>query len=345
MTDLVRTDVPDVFAAQMEMARVLADSSLLPRHLRGEPANVLLVLNGARALNIPAFWALQSIHVVDGKLGQAADLMRALVIRAGHTFRVVERSLERAIVEIQRSDEDKPYRAEFSREDAVTAELWGKANWKKYPKAMLVARATSLAVRDHCPEVLFGMVYTPDELGAVTDDEGNPEYDNGRVILAPTPEKVAELAAQLDTVALRDFAAAWKAVVDLGWALEKVPGSDGSLVDHAQGNLAAMAEASADQETFTAIWQAAKTTGLIGVTYGDTGKPLGEELKRLAALVAQRLKADAARVAQDRIVEAEVVDEPAVKAEEIDTENAARMRADAAASWKEGTDATGDDPA
>lgn len=347
MTDLVRTDVPDVFAAQMEMARVLADSSLLPGHLRGKPSNVLLVLSGARALNVPAFWALQSLHVVDGKLGMAADLMRALVIRAGHKFRVLERTEQRAVVEIVRSDDDRPYVAEFTRQDAEMAGLFApkKENWHKYPKAMLVARATSIAVRDHCPDVLFGVVYTPDELGAVTDSDGVPQFDNGRVVLAPTSDKITELVAQLDTVPLRDFPAAWKAIVDLGWALEKIPDSDDSLVDHAQGNLAAMAETSADQETFTAIWQAAKVTGLIDVTYADTGKPLGEELKRLAALVAQRLKADAARAAQDRIVEAEIVDEPAVKAEEIDTENAARMRADAAASWEEGTDGTGDAPA
>lgn len=340
-TELARTDVPDVFAAQMEMARVLADSSLLPGHLRKQPANVLLVLSGARALNIPAFWALQSIHVVDGKLGQSADLMRALVTRAGHKFRVAERTLERAVVEITKSGDTEPYRAEFTREDAITAELWGKANWKKYPKAMLVARATSIAVRDHCPEVLFGMVYTPDELGAVTDVDGNPEFDNGRVILAPTPDKIQELADTLGATSVRDFPAGWKAVVDLGWALERVPsGEDESLVDFAQNYLAALAATAVDQDAFMAVWQAAKDSELIGITYGDTGKPLGETLKHLAVELRERLAREAAP-APAEVVEGEVVP-PAVAAEDIDTENAAALREQAAASWQEGqTDAAG----
>jgi hypothetical protein len=165
---LRRSDVPAAFAEQMHMAKVLSESDLLPKHLRGRPANVLVILQGARALDVAGFWALQSMHVVDGKLGMAAELMRALVTRAGHQFRVIERTMERAIVEIKRSDRDQPYRAEFTWEDAKTAELTGKDNWRKYRKSMLVARATSIAVRDECADVMFGVIYTPDELGANT---------------------------------------------------------------------------------------------------------------------------------------------------------------------------------
>jgi hypothetical protein len=39
---------------------------------------------------------------------------------------------------------------------------------------MLRARAISECVRQACPEVLHGAIYTPEELGAVIDQDGNP---------------------------------------------------------------------------------------------------------------------------------------------------------------------------
>lgn len=62
--------------------------------------------------------------------------------------------------------------------------------WWRRPAAMLVARATSAAVRDACPEVLMGMTTAdPDELGFA-----------GPATLEPTgpPAEVAEVAEALD---------------------------------------------------------------------------------------------------------------------------------------------------
>lgn len=170
-----RTDVPSPLTDKLRMAAELAKSSLIPGHLRQRPENVFIVLMGAEALGIPVFWALQSLHVVDGKLGMDAHLMRGLVVGNGHRFRVVERSNESATVEIRRKDlreGEEPYRATFTIEDAQRAGLTNKNNWRQYTASMLVARATGIAVRDECPELLFGIIYTPDELGAVTDEHG-----------------------------------------------------------------------------------------------------------------------------------------------------------------------------
>jgi len=218
-TDIVlrSTDVPAAFAEQMHMATVLSESSLLPDHLRRQPANVLIVLMGARALDVPAFWALQSMHVIKGKLSQSAELMRALVIRAGHKISIVERSRTRAVIEIHRSDKDKPYRAEFTWQDAVTAELTGKDSYQQYPSAMLVARATAMAVRDECPDVLFGIIYTPDELGATTDESGAPvdpsKVVDGEVVTSPTAEEVAAWAAALVSRPVTELPVVWAEVV------------------------------------------------------------------------------------------------------------------------------------
>lgn len=56
-----------------------------------------------------------------------------------------------------------------------------KDNWHTYPGPMLLARATSAAVRAVCPEVLMGVSYTPEELGAPVDATGEV-IDVGEVV-------------------------------------------------------------------------------------------------------------------------------------------------------------------
>jgi hypothetical protein len=188
------SDVPANFQLQMEMARAYATADLLPGHLRRKPENVLIILGAARALNIPAFWAIQSLFVVGGKLGMEASLMRALVIRAGHQFETRKMSRDEAIVAIKRSDKSSWFEVSFDMTDAKLAKLSGD-NWIKYPRSMLHARATVMAIRAECPEVLYGVLYTPEELGAKVDEEGHPVLDstNGMVILDSTAEEVVTI--------------------------------------------------------------------------------------------------------------------------------------------------------
>jgi hypothetical protein len=87
---------------------------------------------------------------------------------------VIEHTPAQAVVSIVRHDDpDYPTTVTFTMQDAKTAGLAGKGNWNKYPAAMLLARATSAAVRAACPEVLMGISYTPEELGAAVTDEGD----------------------------------------------------------------------------------------------------------------------------------------------------------------------------
>lgn len=367
MSELVpHTDVPADIDQQMRLAGVLADSTLLPAHLRGKPANVLVVMQGARALNIPAFWALQSLHVIEGKLGMGADLMRALVLAAGHQFRVVKRDFDEAVVEIKRSDRDEPYRANYTWKEAQEAELTGKANWKRYRRAMLVARATGIAVRDECPEVLFGVLYTPDELGAVTDDEGDP-VAQARTIEMPNPDAVAELAERLTAAApgSDDFYLVWNKIKELGWALEKVPGSDESLVDVALAILAPHVLNAEHLDSLKVCWQRASDAGLAAVPIAGynmsinqlTAKRRNEILEKEAAVAAatvglnkatDKVDADAEKKRKyDAIlgppVEDPPVDPPPTEVDDAEYQptvdeaaHAADLKAQADKSWEQG---------
>jgi hypothetical protein len=320
---LRRSDVPAEFHAQVEMAKYLAGSSLLPAHLRGQPANVFVVLQGARALDVSAFWALQSMHVIEGKLSMAAELMRALVNRAGHRVTVVERSSQRAVVEIQRSDRAEPYRAEFTWEDAKAAKLTGKTNWQGYPKSMMVARATAIAVRDECPDVLFGMVYTPDELGAVTDEDGEPltgadgkPLVEAEEVVPFNPEEALDVAATLSNADLAEVVTTWQRTLDRASALVRVPETDQSLADYLHARLAIEAQVAGTKAAVRALWEVAnlcKIDNTVTVTIG------GEEWALRAYLV-QAGKA----------LPEEAEPEPESPPE---TDHARKLREDAEASW------------
>lgn len=199
---VARCDVPTTLNDQMTLARAVANSGILPKHLRGKPENVLAIMYGARALDLPLWQAMQEMHDVDGKIGISANLMRALWLRAGHSFRVIERSNTSATVEAIRIGED-PYQVTFTLDDAKTAGLAGKGNWSKYPKAMLVARATSMCLREIGADILLGFGYTPDELSDGRWDEAE---------LADT--KAVVQAAATEAAAWQDVAAAFRAVDD-----------------------------------------------------------------------------------------------------------------------------------
>lgn len=343
------SEVPASFDQQMHMATVLAESSLLPAHLRGKPANVLVVLQGARALDISAFWAFQSMHVVDGKLGLAAELMRAMVIKAGHQFTVIERTAHRAVVEIKRKDKERPYRAEFTADDAKTAGLTGKDNWKKYFKSMLVARATSIGVRDECPEVLFGMVYTPDELGAETDRDGAPiitqdgaQVVQGQVVQPPTSKQLLQWASLLEDAPLPAIPGIWVEIRDRA-AVFATPGDgDDSLYDLLVNRIIVAVKAARCRPEVRELFDLCKLLQL-----GDARHPDGRWLRDFMVDVGNGLPEECpSGDVEDPTAppggegEGDASPEPqegsqGVEAETIDTPTAEALRRAAAESWGE----------
>ncbi|MFE5582505.1 hypothetical protein [Kitasatospora sp. NPDC056531] len=180
-TDIVRatpaTSLPDM----VRYAEHLANANLLPSQYRKQPANVLYAMEYGRTLGITPLAAITGIHVIEGKPSASAALIGALVRQAGHKLRVTGNS-QSATAQIIRSDDpDFTYevtwelrRNERGNPSAEDAGLLGKDVWKKYAAAMLKARAISQVARDACEEVLFGLHYTPEELGAYVDQDGNP---------------------------------------------------------------------------------------------------------------------------------------------------------------------------
>ena len=130
-------------------------------------------------MGIGAFAAMSGIHIIEGKPSVGAGLMAAAVKRhPKYDYRVKRHDAEACVVTFY-EDGEVVGESSFTIEDAKQAGVAFKSRqgyptpWAKNPRNMLFARALSNGVRWYCPDVFDVSTYTPEELGADTDDEGN----------------------------------------------------------------------------------------------------------------------------------------------------------------------------
>lgn len=146
------------------LAQRIARTEFVPDALRGKPEAVLACILAGHEVGISPLQSLQKIHVIKGRPAMAAELMRAIVLHAGHEIWIEESSSTRCIMAGKRRGSDRETRVTWTEDDARRANLLGKDNWKQYPTAMLIARASGQLSRAIFPDVLAGISYTIEEL-------------------------------------------------------------------------------------------------------------------------------------------------------------------------------------
>lgn len=170
---------------------------------------VVKILAGAE-LGFPAFSSMCGIFIIKGKPAIGANLMAAAVKRsARYDYRVVE--LSDRICKIAFFDGNREIGiSEFSAADAQKA---GTQNMGKFARNMLFARAMSNGCRWFTPDIFLGAaVYTPEELGATVDEDGNV------IEISPSPAP-----AQLPSNQ-KEIYRSWRSVSDaISWASECLP--------------------------------------------------------------------------------------------------------------------------
>lgn len=262
-TDLVALPSKDELDTIWNLARRLAETEFVPKSLRGRAEATMACILYGRELGIGPMQALQSIAVIEGKPSAAPELMRALILRAGHTLEVLASPTE-ATIEGKRCDNGSHAVVTFSLQDAVRAKLVqlkdgkpfarsqsGKAlPWETYTEDMLVARATSRIARRLFSDVISGVSYTPEEMSSVGELEvaGNGS-ESRQTTLRPPPDRVA----QLPTPQADDDREAAAAYIDIPsepatGAQEPVRGAEGppgspAITDPAQMDLRELTEA------------------------------------------------------------------------------------------------------
>ncbi len=156
----------DLVPQASSLAEQIAATDFAPQGLRGKPAAVMAAMLQGHELGIGPMASLSQIAVINGKPCMSAQLMRALVQRAGHDLWFESKTNTKVVIAGRRSDwpEDRVARVSWSMDDAKAAGLAGGQNYRKYPRAMLAARATGELCRDNFADVLGGIGYTPEEL-------------------------------------------------------------------------------------------------------------------------------------------------------------------------------------
>ncbi len=202
MTDLVpvrHNDANTLAVAEetWKLANRMAGTEFVPKGLRSAESVLGAMLTG-HELGIQPMASLAKIHVIEGRPTLSAEMMRAIVLREGHQIHVEETTNTRCTLVGRRGGDTRETSITWTMDDARNAGLVNKNNWKSYPRAMLLARATGELVRAVFPDVLAGISYAKEEAEDGLDDfEGTavpetPAAPAGRV--AKAAKKVTKKA-------------------------------------------------------------------------------------------------------------------------------------------------------
>lgn len=172
---------------QVEWAKLVASSDIIPDSYKGKPANILIATGFGASMGLSQAESLYRISVIKGKPTMSAELIAAQVRKAGHKLRIVKDEEHTSVTAtIVRSD-DPDYPISVTR-DITWAKSMGLANNQNYQRqamTMLTWRAITAVAREAAPEALFGVAYTPDEMHDMDDVTVAPQREE-------TPTPIAE---------------------------------------------------------------------------------------------------------------------------------------------------------
>lgn len=191
----------------MELARVMAISSLLPQALRGKPSDVLITIMYGQELAMTPMESILGIYVVNGRPGLSGQKWLERVRKAGHRMYVpcshcglpktdhrdlghpyvADHDEKRCTVTIVRRDTGDEHTETFTWADAERAKLTKKDVWVSWPKRMLLWRAVTNCATVICPEVASGF-----EMAEAMLDEAEMERPTLAQVAAQRTDKPAE---------------------------------------------------------------------------------------------------------------------------------------------------------
>ena len=139
-----------------EVAKFFVQSGMFPDTKQLATAATKLIVG--RGLGLSDYDCMGGLHIIQGKAVLASNAMSAAIKASGkYEYRVVEQTEEKCVIDFYMVNGgklgDKIGSTTWTMDKAKRAGLNGQ-NWKKYPEAMLFARAISEGYRTHCPDAL-----------------------------------------------------------------------------------------------------------------------------------------------------------------------------------------------
>ena len=214
MNDIIKHEPQQLsMQEQMQFAQLVTEGSMVPKDYKGQPANAMIAIGLGQSMGLSPAESLYRIDVIQGKPTASAELIASNIRKAGHVLRVeVDEANTSVRATVYRADD--PEFAHTVTRDMNWAKQMGltnKDNYKKQPLTMLQWRAISGVGRLACPEALYGVQYTPDELGDIPASQGSQPASQQ----APAVEPISNDQ--------------WQALLDAGQAAGLDPAQVGAL--------------------------------------------------------------------------------------------------------------------
>ena len=221
MSEIVKHETQQLsMQDQMQFAQLVTEGSLVPKDYQNQPANALIAIGLGQSMGLSPAESLYRISVIQGKPTASAELIASNIRKAGHILRVHsdEQNLSVTATVYRADDPEFPHTVTRDMNWAKQMGLTNKDNYKKQPLTMLQWRAISGVGRLACPEALYGVQYTPDELGDM------PATSRPSRTAQPVSEPVAA-APQFESVSNEQ----WQALLDAGQSAGLDPAQVGAL--------------------------------------------------------------------------------------------------------------------
>lgn len=179
---------------QMQWAKLASHGDIIPDAYKGKPANILVAIGFGAAMGLSYADSLYRINVIKGKPTMSAELIASQVRKAGHRLRIYKdeehKSVKASI--FRRDDPDFEFSAVRDKAWATKMGLANRENYQRQPMTMLTWRAITAVAREACPEALYGVAYSPDELDdmpVVSEHEGPAAQPVEEPAVDPSPSK------------------------------------------------------------------------------------------------------------------------------------------------------------
>lgn len=181
-------------AELMRFADMLVVSGMAPESYKGNAAAVAVAVQKGMEHGLTPMAALQAVYVVNGMpswQGKAAlGLVRASGLMVPMTYKAWiegEGDSMVAYCESQRVGE-RLNRNSFSVKEAITAGLWKKDVWSKYPRRLLQWKPISHHLSDNYSDVLGNMPVAEDMLGIAREVDRNAPRESFMATVRGTTE-------------------------------------------------------------------------------------------------------------------------------------------------------------
>lgn len=140
-----------------------------------DAAQAVVKVQAGMEMGFGPFASMTGIHIIKGRPSVGANLMASAVKNnPKYDYRVKKMEDSEVQIEFFEIINGKRESIGVSSFTAAEARKAGTQNMDKFPRNMLFARAMSNGIRWFCPDVFAGnTTYTPEELGAEVDEDGN----------------------------------------------------------------------------------------------------------------------------------------------------------------------------